>query len=215
MPLSVIDRFHPQQRWKLQALADAGQLRLRDEIALLEPEQLRPLAFLSLLLLVVAGIFFVALNLVCYYGQTHGLAFHLTLWGTILWFVVNVIGYVVILLIHEGLHAVMFLLWGGKPYFGTKLPLALYCGASNQLFRRNQYLAVGLAPLIVITLAGICLTLLAPVLASYTLLATIGNCSGAAGDVWVAARLWRQPASLFVEDTEVGYRAWEIPSSNT
>jgi len=210
MRLIVIDRFHPQQRRDLQAVVNADQLRLCDEIELLEPEQLRPLAFLSLLLLIVGGIFFVALDLVAYSLQRDPLAPHLTFWTIVLWLAVNVIGYIFILLIHEGLHAIMFLLWGGKPYFGTKLPLALYCGAKDQLFRRDQYLAVGLAPLIVITLAGIYLTLLSPLLASYALFATIGNFSGAAGDVWVAARLWRQPASALIEDTEAGYRAWEV-----
>ena len=87
---------------------------------------------------------------------------------------------------------------------------ALYCGAKEQLFRRNQYLVVGLAPLVVITLAGIVFTLLAPVLASYTLFVTVGNVSGAAGDVWSAQRLARLPATALVEDTEAGYRAWEL-----
>jgi hypothetical protein len=102
------------------------------------------------------------------------------------------------------------LLWGGKPYFGTKLPFALYCGAKGQLFRRNQYLVVGLAPLVVLTLAAIVLTLVVPGLASYLLFGTVGNFSGAAGDVWVARRLWRQPSHILVEDTQTGYTAWEI-----
>jgi hypothetical protein len=210
MSLLVVDRFYPQQRNILQAAVDAGQLRKRDEIALLEPEQLRPLALLSLLLLIIGGIFFLTLNLAAYYWRRHTLPLHLSFWEIVLWLVVNLVGYIVILLVHEGLHALMFLFWGGKPYFGAKLPLALYCGAKDQLFRRDQYLAVGLAPLAVITLAGVCLTLFTPVLASYTLFATIGNCSGAAGDLWVAVRLMRYPASQLVEDTEAGYRAWEI-----
>src|SRR5437899_8245356 len=112
--------------------------------------------------------------------------------------------------LHEGLHALAFLFWGGKPYFGAKLPVALYCGAKNQLFRRNQYLVVGLAPLVVITLAGIILTLLSPVLASYTLLATAGNISGAAGDVWGTRELLKQSDEVLVEDTDIGFRVWKI-----
>ncbi len=119
-------------------------------------------------------------------------------------------GYILILPIHELIHAAVFTLWGGKPYFGTKLPYALYCGARQQLFRRNQYLVVGLAPLVLITLAGIIFTLVSPALASYTIFATVGNISGAAGDLWVAWRLLRLPRSILVEDTEAGYRAWEL-----
>ena len=118
--------------------------------------------------------------------------------------------HIVVLPLHEAIHGLAFAFWGGKPYFGTKLPFALYCGAKNQLFRRNQYLVVGLAPLVIITLAGVVFTLLLPGLAAYTLLGTVGNFAGGAGDVWVAWRILRQPAHILIEDTESGYRAWEI-----
>jgi hypothetical protein len=85
-------------------------------------------------------------------------------------------------------------------------------GAKGQLFHRNQYLVVGLTPLVVITLAGISFTLVSPALASYTIFATAGNISGAAGDLWAVQRLLRQPYSMLVEDTEAGYRAWQLPS---
>lgn len=210
MPLTLIDRFHPRLRRKQQAAIDAGQFHKRDELALLEPAQLRPLALLSLLMLLVGGVFFGVLNSVAYVWQTHTMIGGLGGWGLVIWIVINVVGYVVILPIHELIHGLVFSFWGGKPYYGAKLPFALYCGAKNQVFQRNQYLVVGLAPLVVITLAGIIFTLLSPVLASYTLFATVGNFSGAAGDVWVAARILRQPTSVLVEDTETGFRTWEI-----
>ena len=112
--------------------------------------------------------------------------------------------------LHEIIHALAFIFWGGKPYFGAKLPVALYCGAKNQLFRRNQYLVVGLAPLIVISLVAIIFTIFSPALASYTLFASIGNFSGAAGDVWSVLKILRHPADVLIEDTESGYRVWEI-----
>jgi len=213
MPLTLIDRFHPDPRREQQAAIDAGQLHKLDEIALLEPTQLRPLALLSLFMLVAGGIFFGLLNVVAYFRQTHTTSGQIGGWTLITWIAINIVSYLLILPIHEALHAAAFSFWGGKPYFGTKLPFALYCGAKNQLFRRNQYLVVGLAPLVVITLAGIVFTLLSPVLASYTIFATVGNVSGAAGDVWVVVRLLRQPQTTLVEDTETGYRAWEIASA--
>jgi hypothetical protein len=212
MPLTLIDRFQPRLRREQQAAIDAGLLHKHDELALLEPKSLRPLALLSLLMLIGSALFFAALNLAAYFWQQHTLSLHLTFGGVLLWLGINSISYIVILPIHEGLHGLTFLAWGGKPYFGTKLPLALYCGAKQQLFRRDQYLAVGLAPVVVITLAALILTLLAPVLASYVIFATIGNFSGAAGDVWVAARLWRKPREVLVEDTELGYTAWRLES---
>jgi hypothetical protein len=210
MPLTLNDRFHPRLRDKQQEAINTGHLRKLEEIELLEPEQLRPLALLSLLLLVIGAIFFGFLNYAAYTLQTHSTPVIRGGWSLLLWIVINVVGYILILPLHELIHAAAFTLWGGKPYFGTKLPYALYCGAKHQLFHRDQYLVVGLAPLVVITLAGIIFTLLSPVLASYTIFATVGNISGAAGDVWVVRRLLRLPPSILVEDTEAGYRAWEL-----
>ncbi len=213
MALLLIDRYHAQLRRKQQALIDADQLQKLDELALLEPEQLRPLAQLSIAMLGVGVIFFVLLNQAAYSWQTHIFLPHVTIGGIIIWLGINIMSYVLILPIHEIIHGLAFAFWGGKPHFGAKLPFALYCGAKQQLFRRNHYLIIGLAPLVVITLAGILFTLLAPGLAVYTLLATAGNISGAAGDVLVAQRVLRLPQDALIEDTETGYTAWEVEES--
>jgi hypothetical protein len=214
--LTLADRFHPRLRREQQAAIDAGQIHKREEIELLSPEQLRPLALFSLLLLIIGGVFFVALTIASFIWHLHGHPFSLyltSIWPVLIWGGINIISYIIILPIHEIIHALAFLLWGGRPHFGAKLPMVLYCGARQQLFRRNQYLVVGLAPLVVITIAGIVLTLLAPAAASFVLFATIGNVAGAAGDVWVVARLLRQPHHVLVEDTQIGYRVWEIPAA--
>ncbi len=210
MPLTLIDRFQPALREKQQAAIEAGQLRKRDELAVLELEQLQPLARLSLLLLLAGGVFFGILDIAAYFVQTHRLIGQLGFLEVLFWLLINAGAYIIMLPLHELVHGLAFAFWGGKPYFGTKLPLALYCGARNQLFRRNQYLVVGLAPLVFITLAGMIFTLVAPGLASYALFAFVGNISGSASDVWTAARILRQPASVLVEDTDAGYRTWEV-----
>jgi uncharacterized membrane protein YuzA (DUF378 family) len=213
LPLTLIDRFHPHQRNEQQEAINNGHIRKLEELELLEPEQLRPLALLSLLLLIIGAIFFGFLNYASYIQQTSSTP-GINGGKILLWIGINIIGYMLILPIHELIHAAAFVLWGGKPYFGAKLPYALYCGAKNQLFHRNQYFVVGLAPLIVITLAGIIFILLSPVLASYTLFALIGNFSGAAGDIIMVRILLRRPRSILVEDTESGYRAWELTQSS-
>jgi hypothetical protein len=210
MSLKYIDRFRPHIHHRVQAALEADRLRLRDELALLELEQLRPLALLSLRMLVFGGIFFFVLNLLAYDWHMHTLSPRVTLWGVMLWLIINVLGYLIILPIHEVIHGLVFLFWGGKPYFGARLPFALYCGAREQIFRRDQYLSVGLAPLVIITLAAIVVTLYFPIFASYALFATIGNFAGAAGDVLVTERLLHLPNSVLVEDTDAGYRVWEI-----
>ena len=207
---TVVDRFRPRKRANLQAAVDAGQIRKIDEVELLEQEQLLPLARLSLRLLLLGGLCFGLLNYATYAWRAHTFDLHLSVPGVLLWLVINFVGYFLMLPLHELLHGASFLLWGGRPYLGVKLPYALYCGAKNQLFGRNQYLVVALTPLVVITLAGIICTLLSPVLASYTLSVTVGNISGAAGDAWSARRIMKIPATALMEDTEAGYRAWEL-----
>lgn len=210
MAMTIVDRFHPQRRRALQAAVDADRLRLVDEMALLEPKQMLPLTIFSLMLFVVGGVFFIGLNLFAYTWRTGSYGFTAGGGQVLLWLLINIVGYIIILPIHELLHGAAFAFWGGKPYYGTKLPIALYCSAKNQIFARNYYLVVGLAPFVVITLAGIIFTLLAPILASYTLLATVGNVSGAAGDLWVVWRLRSASPSAFVEDLEAGYRVWAV-----
>jgi signal transduction histidine kinase len=214
MPLILIDRFHPHLRDEQQVAIDAGLLSKRDELELLDPQNLRPLLTVSIVMLVIGTVFFVMLNIAAYIAQTHIVQGQIGGWGLLLWVGINIVAYIVVMFLHEGIHALAFIFWGGEPYFGAKLPVALYCGAKDQLFRRNHYLVVGLAPLVIISLAAIIFTLLSPVLASYTLFASIGNFSGAAGDVWSAMKIRRHPASVLLEDTTSGYRVWEIVVSH-
>jgi len=209
-PLILIDRFQPQLRDRQQAAIAAGTLRKRDELELLEPQQLRPMLMLSVVMLVIGTVFFSILTIAAYFAQTHSTRGQIGGWALLLWLGSNILSYIVVLFLHEGIHALAFIFWGGKPYFGAKLPVALFCGAKNQLFRRNQYLVVGLAPLVVITVVAVVFTLFYPALASYTLLGSIGNFSGAAGDVWGVMKILRQPRNVLVEDTDTGYRVWEI-----
>lgn len=210
MSLTVIDRFHPRHRAVLQAAVDGGRLRQVDEMALLEPEQMLPLARFSLQLLVVGGIFFIVLNLGAYIWRTgqHGASLSFGL--VVLWILLNILGYMLVLPFHEFLHGVTIFLLGGRPHYGAKLPFALYCGAKNQIFSNRAYQLIALAPFLVISLAGIVLTLLVPTIAPYFLFALVGNASGAAGDLWMVQRLRALPASALIEDVETGYRAWEV-----
>ncbi|MGH2510575.1 MAG: hypothetical protein ACRDHZ_24635, partial [Ktedonobacteraceae bacterium] len=120
MPITIIDRFHPQRRKTWQMATETGHLRMIDEIGILEPEQLRPLALFSLRLLAIGGIFFIVLNLLTYMWRTgqHGIA--LNPGQVVLWLLINLASYFLILPIHELIHGLTFTFWGGKPYYGTK-----------------------------------------------------------------------------------------------
>jgi len=208
--MTLIDRFHPKRRALLQAAIDAGQLEQIAQRDLLEPEQIVTLARLSLRLLLGAGLFFIIVNLIAYTWRTgqHGATLSPGL--LLIWLGSNILSYMVMLLVHELLHGLTITLLGGRPHYGAHLPFALYCGAKDQIFSRNAYITIAGAPLCVISLAALTLTLLVPTLSSFVLFASAGNVSGAAGDLLAIGHLRRLPSRVLVEDRETGYRAWEV-----
>ncbi len=210
--LRVAHCFQPRRRLLNQQAVDEGRVERLSAWDALSPERLETLARLSLYLLLLGVVIFVGLNLLVFRLET-GQA-HVSLnWGLVLLVVgTNILAYLVVLALHEGVHGLVFALLGGRPVFGTKLPFALYCGAPNQLFTRNCYLAVGLAPLVVISLAGIVLILLAPGLAPYVQLGLIGNFSGAAGDLWAARVVLEQPPTALLLDTSSGFEVYAVQS---
>ncbi len=121
----------------------------------------------------------------------------------------NAAAYIVMVPVHEALHAATIVALGGWPRFGLKLPFAAYCTAPGQLFTRDGYTAVALAPLVIISAAGAVLTWLSPDAAAYVLFGLAGNVSGAVGDLDTVARLRRRPRTTLVADTETGYIAYE------
>lgn len=122
----------------------------------------------------------------------------------------NIVGYVVMIPLHEAAHALVILALGGRPRFGLKLPLAAYCTAPNQLFLRDGYLAVALAPLVLLSALAVAVAILAPNVAAALLLAVAGNVSGAVGDLEVVRGIRGQPSDTLIADTETGYIAYRI-----
>ncbi|HEY7349668.1 MAG TPA: DUF3267 domain-containing protein [Ktedonobacterales bacterium] len=209
-PLRVAHCFQPGRRRLAQQAVNEGRVERLLAWDALGPEHLYTLARLSLYLFLVGAAFFLGLNLLVYRLET-GAASGSISWSQV-WTVAgaNILAYLAVLGLHEGAHGLVFALLGGRPVFGAKLPFALYCGAPDQLFTRGAYLAVGLAPLALISLAGIVLILLAPGLAPYVQLGLIGNFSGAAGDLWAARILFQQPSTVLVQDTATGFEVYAI-----
>ncbi len=121
---------------------------------------------------------------------------------------VNIVGYLLIIPAHEAAHALVILALGGRPRFGLKLPLAAYCTAPDQLFLRDGYIAVALAPLVALSVLAVIAAVLAPNAAAGLLLAVAGNVSGAVGDLDVVRGISKQPHDTLIADTESGYIAF-------
>lgn len=114
------------------------------------------------------------------------------------------------MVIHEVVHGLFFWLFtGSRPVFGLKLLFA-YAGAPGWYIPRNQYIVVGLAPLVLITAAGFFLIVLITLpLAQLFLFGITMNASGAVGDLYVSAWVLLRSPEALIEDTGVGFSIYE------
>jgi len=109
--------------------------------------------------------------------------------------------YAAVIVLHEGAHGI-FLWWysRSRPVFAFRGYYAS-AAAPGWFFPRNQYMIVGLAPLVVLTVLGFFILLFVPsgwfvALISFMVL----NASGAIGDLAVVYWLLRQPATCLAYD---------------
>jgi hypothetical protein len=112
--------------------------------------------------------------------------------------------------LHELAHGVFFWLFTGeRPKFGLTIWYA-YAGAPEWYLPRGQYLIVGLAPLVLITLGGLLLVLSGPfdgILAA--LFVIVINAAGAVGDMAVTAWVLLRSPRVLVNDTGDTFSLYE------
>ena len=112
--------------------------------------------------------------------------------------------YLVYMVLHELTHAaVMKAAGGGKVVFGFTGMYA-FAGSHEDYFDKSSYRCIALAPLVVWGIIFGILSAIVPVSWFWVIwFLQAGNIGGAAGDVYVTARLWNEPESLLVRDTGV------------
>ncbi|BAZ41461.1 hypothetical protein NIES4101_74270 [Calothrix sp. NIES-4101] len=125
-------------------------------------------------------------------------------WAGITFFVVLFVITSGTIIVHEFVHGIAFAAFGGSPRYGWKvkylLPLA-YATSPGNFFRRNSFIVIALAPLLVIDI--ICLLLIAIFpQAPWLIWVIASNTGGAIGDIWMVLQLLRCPQSIRVEDRE-------------
>ena len=117
-----------------------------------------------------------------------------------------VIALVLVMLIHELVHGVFFWRFTGKcPTLGIK-GLGVYVAAPAEFyFPRNQYLVVGIAPLVLLTLVGLLLVTIVPVVVVPILILFVAfNAAGAAGDLLMVAQLLSYSPDTLMQDNDSG-----------
>ena len=119
-------------------------------------------------------------------------------------FAALILGYIAYIILHELTHAAVMKLMGGTKFGFGFTGIYAYAGSDKDYFSRAAYIAVALAPLIV---WGIIFTVLLIVFPRDWFWVAwfwqVGNISGAAGDVYVTAKILKMPPDVLVMDTGV------------
>ena len=125
------------------------------------------------------------------------------------WTLAILAGVAVTVVLHELIHGITMRRYGAKPKYGVLWSgLMFYATAAGFAFRRNDYLKVALAPLLVLSLI-VLVVLAMPISANLaTLLIICGsfNAAGAIGDLWITRIVLRYPAHAYVIDERDGVR---------
>lgn len=116
----------------------------------------------------------------------------------------------VVPVIHEAAHGLAAILIGVRPSFGVG-PGYAYTTVHEPL-GRYAYLAVGLAPLVLIGAGGVGLAAVWPSIAGWLVFACVVNAAGAIGDLWMAWCILRLPRDAIFVDLADGFAAF-VPSA--
>jgi membrane protein implicated in regulation of membrane protease activity len=114
-----------------------------------------------------------------------------------------------LLLLHEFIHGQVMRRFGGKPQYGLKMigrvvPVA-YVTSPGSRFDRQQFLAISLAPFLLITIGGLVLVGALPNKSALPLALAV-HTAGCIGDLWMVGVALRQPAGTTYEDRKDGIR---------
>lgn len=136
----------------------------------------------------------------------------LTLPDLLLWLLALTLTLFVTLTLHEVTHGLFFLLFTrARPQFGFKGVYA-YAAAPGWYIPRPQFIIIGLAPLVVLSVLGLLVSPLVPFPGSIALFfALFTNATGAIGDLYMTTRLFFVPRGVLIEDAGEGIR-WFAPT---
>ncbi len=113
---------------------------------------------------------------------------------------------VVVPVVHEAVHGIVAQLTGAHPSYGVG-PGYAYTTFLEPV-GKGEYLLIGLAPLVVLSVIGLAVLVLVPSITGLTLVFLVGNAAGAVGDIWMAWRTRLLPAGVRIYDLADGFVAY-------
>jgi hypothetical protein len=122
------------------------------------------------------------------------------------------LGVVLSIVLHELVHGAFFWFFSrSRPRFGFRGGYA-YAAAPGWFFPRRQYLVIGLAPFIILSVVGMIVVIFVPLkMLAVTLAAMIANASGSVGDLWIVFKVIRERRNIVIEDLGDGMNFYAIP----
>lgn len=135
--------------------------------------------------------------------------------GNILTGLLAIIGIMIIaMLLHELVHGLFFWLFSHhKPEFGLG-PGYAYAAMPDWYFPKNQYLLIGLAPLVFLTGLALAISIIVP--SGWLLGLLIGmviNAGGAIGDIYICGRIALDASDVLIKDTGDGFQLYRRQKS--
>ena len=123
------------------------------------------------------------------------------------------IALVTMLFIHELVHGLFYWLLSRKrPKFGIHGLFPYAAAPTGIYFPRNQFLTIGLAPLVLLSAVGLLLIVMAPIrFVPFLLFFVALNAAGAAGDMIMAIQLMSFSSDSMMADNAVGVTIYESP----
>lgn len=118
----------------------------------------------------------------------------------------------IMVILHEGLHGLLFWIWGGKVKFGyitSVIGPSFYATSLGRRFPRNKFIVICLLPQVV-TLVTIPLSMFYSGWLGFLIL-SVGalNFGGAVADFYIVYRLLRTKGNIEVEDKVTGVAIYE------
>lgn len=99
------------------------------------------------------------------------------------------------LALHEAIHGFFFWVFGGHPRYGAGVAAGFlpyfYATSPGDRFTLFQMTVIGLAPFVILSAASLALIALAPPFFTIGAAAFVTNFSGAVGDLWLVAHIFR------------------------
>lgn len=120
-----------------------------------------------------------------------------------------VVGMLIYVILHEFTHGAVMRLMGGKQVRYGFTGMYAYAGSEEDYFPKRQYLCIALAPVLVWGIIFLIMQLLFTGWEWVVWFLQIANVGGAAGDIYVSAKVSRMSSTILVRDTGVSMTVFD------